>query len=72
VPSPLPNTHGALVQALAKRLMYRSLPAVQRDAVLSLVGKVAADPLHRKDEAVKWRLPYLMALILDSPFHAIR
>ena len=39
LPSPLPNTHGALVQALAKRLIYRTLPAVQRDAVLSLVGK---------------------------------
>ncbi len=72
LPSPLPATHGALVQALAKRLVYRSLPAVQRDAVLSLVGKVGTDPLHKNDEAVTWRLPYLMALILDSPCHLTR
>src|SRR5262249_44292667 len=35
VPSPLPATHGALIQALARRLIHRTLPAVQRDAVLS-------------------------------------
>jgi uncharacterized protein (DUF1800 family) len=72
VPSPLPATHGQLVQALARRLVFRSLPAVQRDAVLSLVGKAAGDPLHKQDEAVTWRLPYLISLILDSPYHAIR
>jgi len=60
------------VQALAKRLLFRPLQAVQRDAVLSLVGKAATDPLHKRDEAVGWRLPYLISLILDSPYHAIR
>ena len=68
----LPATHGALVQALAKRLVYRALPAVQRNAVLSLVDKVATDPLHKGDEAVTWRLPYLISLILDSPCHLTR
>ena len=72
LPSPLPATHGALVQALAKRLVFRTLPAVQRDAVLALVGKQATDSLHKNDEAVTWRLPYLLSLILDSPFHAMR
>jgi hypothetical protein len=72
LPSPLPATHGALIQALAKRLVHRALPAVQRNAVLSLVGKVASDPLHKQDEAVTWRLPYLISLILDSPCHLTR
>jgi uncharacterized protein (DUF1800 family) len=72
LPSPLPATHGALVQALARRLLFRSLPGVQRDGVLALVGKSATAPLHKGDEAVTWRLPYLLAAILDSPFHALR
>jgi hypothetical protein len=60
------------VQLLAKRLVYRTLPAVQRDGVLSLVDKQASDPLHQQDSAVTWRLPYLISLILDSPFHSVR
>ncbi|HEY7281585.1 MAG TPA: DUF1800 domain-containing protein [Actinomycetota bacterium] len=72
LPSPLPATHGALVQALAKRLVYRTLPTGQRNAVLSLVGRKASDPLHKQDEAVTWRLPYLLSLILDSPCHMTR
>ena len=72
VPTRFPATHGALVQGLAKRLVYRTLPAVQRDAVLALVDKQASDPLNKQDEAVTWRLPYLISLILDAPFHAVR
>jgi uncharacterized protein (DUF1800 family) len=72
LPSTLPATHGELVEALAKRLVFRTLPAAQRNAVLSLVGRSPTDPLHKGDEALTWRLPYLMSLILDSPSHATR
>ena len=72
LPATLPKTHGALVDALAKRLVFRTLPAAQRDAVLAFLGVAAATPLDEDDAAVGWRLPYLVALILDTPSHGIR
>jgi uncharacterized protein (DUF1800 family) len=72
LPSPLPGTHGGLVQALAKALVFRRLSRARRDAVLALVGRSAGDALSPDDAAVGWRLPYLVSSILDSPYHAIR
>ena len=72
LPATLPKTHGALVDALAKRLVFRTLPAAHRDAVLAFLGVAAATPLDEDDAAVGWRLPYLVALILDTPSHGIR
>ena len=63
---------GALVDALAKRLVFRTLPSTHRDAVLAFLGVTAATPLDEDDAAVGWRLPYLVALILDTPSHGIR
>lgn len=72
VPKPLPNTHGALVDALARRLVFRALSASHRKAVLDFIGRRPGDPLSGDDEAVGWRLPYLVSLILDSPYHMVR
>jgi uncharacterized protein (DUF1800 family) len=72
LPATLPATHGELVQALAQRLVFRSLSATHRNAVLGFLGRTTGDALHAGDEAVGWRLPYLVALILDSPYHGIR
>jgi uncharacterized protein (DUF1800 family) len=72
LPRKLPSTHGKLVDALGKRLVSRALSNEHRDAVLGFVGRSAGDPLHEEDEAVGWRLPYLVALILDSPYHEVR
>jgi len=72
VPDPLPNTHGALVDALARGLVFRKLSKSHRAAVLGFIGRTAGDPLSKDDEAVGWRLPYLVALILDSPYHMVR
>ena len=72
LPATLPGTHGELVQALAQRLVFRKLSAAHRDAVLGFLGRATGDVLHPTDEAVGWRLPYLVALILDSPYHGIR
>jgi uncharacterized protein (DUF1800 family) len=68
----LPATHGALIDALAKRLVFRKLPGAHRDAALAFLGVNAATPLDDDDAAVGWRLPYLVALILDTPSHGIR
>lgn len=72
LPQELPATHGALVQALARRLLFRPLSTGHRNAVLRLIGKNAAAPLRKSDEAVKWRLPYLVSLLLDAPHFQIR
>lgn len=72
LPRRLPRTHGALVDALAKRLVFRTLAPPHKRAILEFLGRSAADPLDVDSQAVGWRLPYLVALILDSPYHAVR
>ncbi len=72
VPKPLPKTHGALVDALARGLVFRTLSASHRKAVLDFIGRSPGDPLSGDDEALGWRLPYLVSLILDSPYHMVR
>jgi hypothetical protein len=52
--------------------VFRKLPAAHRDAVLAFLGVAAATPLDEDDAAVGWRLPYLVALILDTPSHGMR
>lgn len=72
LPDRLPRTHGALVDTLAQRLVFRTLAPAHRRAVLGFLGRAATDPVTSDSEAVGWRLPYLVALILDSPYHGIR
>ena len=72
LPKRLPKTHGALVDALARRLVFRTLAQPHKQAVLGFLGRSASDPLDADSEAVRWRLPYLVALILDSPYHWVR
>jgi hypothetical protein len=72
VPKPLPDTYGELLGHMARRLVHRPLPPDHRDAVLGFFGKTAGSRLRSGDEAIGWRLPYLVALILDSPSHLIR
>ncbi|MBB4762461.1 DUF1800 domain-containing protein [Amorphoplanes digitatis] len=71
VPS-LPATYGALVDALAKRLIGTSLPADHVAAVLSVAGKLPTSPLTGNDKSVAGSLPYLVALVLDSPSFQVR
>jgi uncharacterized protein (DUF1800 family) len=72
LPATLPATHGALVDALAKRLVFRTLTPAHRAAVLTFLGRAASDPVTSTSEVVGWRLPYVVALILDSPYHWLR
>jgi hypothetical protein len=72
LPRRLPSTHGRLIDALGQRLVFRSLSDEHRDAILGFIGRDAGDRLTEDDEAVGWRLPYLVALVLDSPYHEVR
>ena len=71
--SKLPKTWGAVVDTLAKRLVYRPLSTAHRRAVLDFIGKASGDNVSEDDQWLQdWRFPYLIALILDSPYHGTR
>ncbi len=72
LPTTLPATHGALVDALSTRLLHAPLPTAKRDAVCAFLDKTASTPLKTTDAAVGWRLPYVVALVLDTPEFATR
>ncbi len=72
VPDPLPATYGALVQALAKKLVFRALPSAHRDAICGFFGRTLNSPLSSNSDVLGWRLPYLVSLILDTPSHLLR
>jgi uncharacterized protein (DUF1800 family) len=72
LPKKLPKTYGALVDVLAKRLVFRTLPSAHKAAILGFLGHAAEESLGEGDAAVEWRLPYVVALILDTPSHGIR
>jgi uncharacterized protein (DUF1800 family) len=67
----LPGTWGGLVDALARRLLGATLPAAHTAAVLSVAGKLPTSPLTA-GTSVTGSLPYLIALILDSPSFQLR
>ena len=73
LPTTLPATHGALVDALAVPAAARARcrpPRATPSAPSS--DKTAASPLRSTDAAVGWRLPYVVALVLDTPQFATR
>ncbi|MFI7540448.1 DUF1800 domain-containing protein [Actinoplanes sp. NPDC049599] len=67
----LPKTYGSLVDALARRLVGTPLPADHVAAVLSVAAKLPTSPVTSK-ESVAGSLPYLIALVLDSPSFQLR
>ena len=67
-----PRTHGALVDAAAAGLALPRPTSAVRDAVCAFLGRSAGAPLAAGDEALGWRLPYVHALLLDSPAAAVR
>jgi uncharacterized protein (DUF1800 family) len=72
VPRRLPATHGALVAGLGLRLLQRPLPVAHVDAICRFLGRRTTSPLSADSEAIGWRLPYVVALVLDSPLHVLR
>ncbi len=72
VPGPLPATYGELIDAVARRLLNRTLPAPQTAALAAFYGKTPATRLKSRDSAAGWEFPYLVALLLNSPSFALR
>ena len=68
----LPTTYAGLIDALASRFFGRTLKAEHTAALATFCGKTPASPLKAGDAAVGWVLPYLVALMLNSPYFAVR
>jgi uncharacterized protein (DUF1800 family) len=68
----LPATYGALVDALAKRLLGTAMLPAHRTAITAVAGKTPASALTATDTAVAGVLPYVIALVLDSPYFQLR
>jgi uncharacterized protein (DUF1800 family) len=72
VPHPRPKTYGALVDTLAARLHVPALGEHERRAIATFLGHHPHDLLHPDDDALGWRLPDVLALVLDSYKQALR
>lgn len=70
LPSPTPATCGALLDALATRLLVGPLVASTRAALLGYLGVAASDPVPSR--ALDWELKWLVGLMLDTPAHGAR
>jgi uncharacterized protein (DUF1800 family) len=68
----LPSTYGGLVDAVAERLVGTTLPAAHVAAVLSVARKSPTSSLTSSDKQIAGNLPYLIAMILDSPTFQLR
>lgn len=68
----LPATHGDLVDAVSRSLFERTMTASHRAAALTFLGRAAGDVVRADSAAVTWRLPYLVALLLDTPYQSLR
>ena len=68
----LPATHGDLVDAVSQSLFERTLSAPHRAAALTFLGRAAGDVVRADSAAITWRLPYLVAMLLDTPYQGLR
>ena len=68
----LPANHGDLVDSVCRSLFGRTVAAEHRSAALTFLGKAAGDVVKADSAAITWRLPYLVALLLDTPYQTLR
>ena len=72
LPTSLPASYGAFVDQMSQRLIYQTLPADGRAALLAFMGVAETDPVGVNDAYWGWRFPYLVSLILNSANHMMR
>jgi uncharacterized protein (DUF1800 family) len=68
----VPATYGALIDAVATRVVGRTLAPAHTAALAAFYGKTPAAALRANDAAAGWAFPYLVALLLNSPYFALR
>lgn len=69
-PVPGPTTSGAVIEALAVRLLGGPLPVAATQALQTFLGEPATTTLDRS--TLRWQLGQVVALILDGPQFAKR
>ena len=69
---PVPATHGALVDAMAARLLLPPPSAAVRAAVCAFFDTTPATAINQWSPMATWRIGHLVALLLDHPSHTIR
>jgi uncharacterized protein (DUF1800 family) len=67
-----PTTYGGLVNAVAAGLALPRPTSTVRSAICTFLDKRPSDRLHSTDAALGWQLPYVFALVLDSPAFVTR
>jgi uncharacterized protein (DUF1800 family) len=67
-----PATYGELIDTLARRLTGATMREEHQSALAAFVGKELASPVSARHAALGWKFPYLVALILNSPYFSIR
>ena len=72
LPAKLPQTHGAMLDALARRLVFRTMEDHHKKAILTFLERRATDPFDKQDADALYRMGPAVALILDSPYHGVR
>lgn len=72
LPAKLPTTYGSMLDALSKRLVFRTLEDHHKKTILTFLDRRASDPFGRKDADATYRMAPAVALILDSPYHGVR
>jgi hypothetical protein len=72
LPANPPVTLGEVIDTMAVQLSISPLPTAHRSAIAGFLGRVPSSRIADDDEALGWRLPYIAALLLDSPTHVKR
>lgn len=65
-----PTTSGAALDLLSQHVLGRTLAPADRSAMLTYSGD--ADGTTYASSGLQWRLSGAVALLLDSPYHALR
>jgi hypothetical protein len=68
----LPTTYGAAIDVLRAKLCLPAISSAQRAAICAFLGHVPGDALKPTDALFGWRLPSVLALLLDTPHYSVR
>ncbi len=69
---PVPTSYGGLIDALARRLLGRTMKPEHRAAVARHYGRSLTSPLSPSDQPVTSGAAHLVALILNTPYFGLR
>jgi uncharacterized protein (DUF1800 family) len=68
----VPKTYGGLIDAVALRLLGRKMRVEHAAVLAEFFAKELSADVGEKDPAINGDFPYLVSLMLDSPYFALR